>query len=119
MEVAAEIVKAFEEEKQRFLKKIGTEILNYKIDIPRKKQLYANLLAICKSIDLRKMQIKSQRKESPIKIKNKDDLLMAVAWYSDKVRNVFIKQFKSFEDPFKKVIEEHEETIYAILKCYI
>ena len=119
MEVAVEIVKAFEEEKQRFLKEMKTTLSNYQIVMEKKEQLYENLLVISTSIDLRKMQVESRRKEKPIEIKNKDDLLMAVAWYSDKVRNVFIKQFKSFEDPFKKVIEEHEEKVFTILKSYI
>ncbi len=119
MEIAAKIVEAFETEKKRFLNEMGRELISYQLDTATKKQLYNNLVRECKSIDLKKMQVTDLNWEKPIEIQNTNDLLMAVGVYYTKIRNVFIKQFKVFQDPFKTIIISHEKKVTAILDEYI
>ena len=73
----------------------------------------------CKSLNLEKMQMEDQRRKEPIRINNSQDLLMAVGTYYTKIRNMFIKQFESFQNPFSTIISKHEKKIAKILKGYI
>ncbi len=110
-------VKDFEVEKHRFLEEMKKALLRYPINMEIKKKIYSEIIMICKSVDLKEMQIRDSNHQKLIKTEG--DLLMAIGWYWNKLRNVFIKKFKKFHDPFKTIVVEHEERIAAILEGYI